>query len=156
MSQARQTAEDRATSIGNSPVHICGEIRRGVTQSLSTHTLAILPTKSALYSPVLPRNSRPAESSPGESPIQPRTSRPGYSSPGENPYLSWNLWPFPAQPRHHELSLIRVTEVDGNTPTPPGGNCDLGKSPSISTGAVDSPACKSIIHVLPRPPKDLK
>ena len=29
MPQARQPADDRATSIGNSPVHVCGEIREG-------------------------------------------------------------------------------------------------------------------------------
>ena len=132
-----------------------------MTQSLSTHTLAILPMKPALYSPVLPRNSRPEKSSPGGSPTQPRTS-PGVQLARGKPRsvmeFSPGEWPFPTQPRLRELSLIRVTEVDGNTSTPPGGNCGLGKSlwvssPSISTGAVDSPAFKSTIHVPPEAPK---
>ena len=41
--------------------HLIREIRRVVTQSLPKHTLAVQPPRPALYSPVLPRTSRPGE-----------------------------------------------------------------------------------------------
>ena len=130
-----QSTEEETTSNRKSPGQVCGEIRRVVTQSRSAYTLAIPSTKPALYSPVFPRKSRPAESSPGEilnqprtfrpgycspgeSSNQPRTSRPGYSSPGENPDLSWNR--RPVNTHNHILvnPYSRVLESPAFCPPP--------------------------------------
>ena len=136
-----QSTEEETTSNRKSPGQVCGEIRRGVTQSRSAYTLVILSTKPALYSPVFPHKARPAESSPGGSSNQPRTSQPWYSSPGENPDLSWNF--RPGNTHNHVLvnPYSRVLESP------------ILSSTIISTGVVDTPAYKSITHVLARPPK---
>ena len=91
--RVHQSTDEETTSNRKSPVHVCGEIRRGVTQSRSAYTLASPSTKPALYSPVIPRKARPVESSPGESSNQPRTSLLGNNSPGENSDQSWSIRP---------------------------------------------------------------
>ena len=83
--QDRQSTEEREPPSRDSSIQVCGEIRRGVTQSPFERTLTIQPTGLALYSHTLPRHSRPAASSPGGSTAQPCHTRPGRNQSGKNP-----------------------------------------------------------------------